>query len=349
MKIWTKILLILFVLLICVAPLGHVAQAEGPVVHALLFFSHSCPHCQKVIDEDLPPLIEKYGDQLQILGINTSTPEGQALYQDTIEYLQIPDERVGVPTLIVADTVLVGSAEIPDQFPGIVENGLQNGGIDWPSIPGLAEIVAEDGTESESSPTVAENGTEAIGAELSIADRFKLDLAGNTLAVLVLVAMLASVFSIGANFTRSPAANKWPRAIPILSVVGMIVTGYLAYVEVTQSEAVCGPVGKCNVVQQSPYALLFGVLPMGVFGLIGHVLIIAGWAMQHYGPKQWRTYATLSVWGMALFGTLFSIYLTFLEPFVIGASCAWCLASAVIITMQLWAATGPAKISMAGR
>lgn len=123
----------------------------------------------------------------------------------------------------------------------------------------------------------------------------------------------------------------------------MIVAGYLAYVEVTQSEAVCGPVGKCNVVQQSPYALLFGVLPIGVLGLIGYVLIIAGWGLQHYGPKQWRGYAALSVWGMALFGTLFSIYLTFLEPFVIGASCAWCLASAVIITMQLWVATEPAK------
>lgn len=343
MKIWTKILLTLFMLLICAAPVGHVAQAQGPVVHALLFFSHSCPHCSIVINEALPPLIEKYGDQLQILGINTSTPEGQALYQDTVEHLQIPDERIGVPTLIVADTILVGSFEIPDQFPGIIEDGLQNGGIDWPSIPGLAEIVAEDNPESDPSSPVADNGTEVISTELSIADRFKLDLAGNILSVFVLAGMLTTLFSIGANFTRRPRADKWSQAIPILSVVGMIVAGYLAYVEVTQSEAVCGPVGNCNVVQQSPYAMLFGILPVGVLGLIGYVLIISVWTMQHYGPKQWRGYAALSIWGMALFGTLFSIYLTFLEPFVIGATCAWCLASAVIITMQLWAATEPAK------
>jgi uncharacterized membrane protein len=35
---------------------------------------------------------------------------------------------------------------------------------------------------------------------------------------------------------------------------------------------------------------------------------------------------------------LFSIYLTFLEPFVIGATCAWCLTSALIMTLLLWAA-----------
>jgi uncharacterized membrane protein len=35
---------------------------------------------------------------------------------------------------------------------------------------------------------------------------------------------------------------------------------------------------------------------------------------------------------MALFGMLFSIYLTYLELFVIHAVCIWCLSSAVIIT-----------------
>ncbi|NQV07202.1 hypothetical protein HQ535_11680 [bacterium] len=35
-------------------------------------------------------------------------------------------------------------------------------------------------------------------------------------------------------------------------------------------------------------------------------------------------------------GTAFSIYLTFLEPFVIGATCAWCLTSALVVTGLLW-------------
>lgn len=36
-----------------------------------------------------------------------------------------------------------------------------------------------------------------------------------------------------------------------------------------------------------------------------------------------------------------TIHLTFLEPFVIGATCAWCLTSAVVMTLLLWTTTAP--------
>jgi uncharacterized membrane protein len=51
---------------------------------------------------------------------------------------------------------------------------------------------------------------------------------------------------------------------------------------------------------------------------------------------------------MTVFGTLFSIYLTFLEPFVIGATCAWCVTSAIVMTalLALTAAPGKRAISM---
>jgi uncharacterized membrane protein len=46
------------------------------------------------------------------------------------------------------------------------------------------------------------------------------------------------------------------------------------------------------------------------------------------------------LFGITLFGILFSIYLTFLEPFVIGATCIWCLSSAVIMTILFLLAAG---------
>ncbi len=46
---------------------------------------------------------------------------------------------------------------------------------------------------------------------------------------------------------------------------------------------------------------------------------------------------------MSIFGTLLSVYLTFLEPFVIGATCAWCLTSAVVITLLMWLSARPGK------
>lgn len=45
----------------------------------------------------------------------------------------------------------------------------------------------------------------------------------------------------------------------------------------------------------------------------------------------------------ALGGTLLSICLTVLEPFVIGATCMWCVTSAVLMTLVLWAST-PAPV-----
>ncbi len=100
------------------------AQAQGPVVRAVLFYSPTCPHCHYVMTEVLPPLIEQYGDQLQIAAIDVSEPSGQALYQSTIEKFAITEERLGVPTLVVGTTVLVGSGEIPEQFPGIINGCL---------------------------------------------------------------------------------------------------------------------------------------------------------------------------------------------------------------------------------
>jgi uncharacterized membrane protein len=113
------------------------------------------------------------------------------------------------------------------------------------------------------------------------------------------------------------------------------VAGYLAFIETTGARAVCGPVGDCNTVQQSEYARLFGIIPVGVLGAVGYAAIIALWYCGRRATGLLRRFGQLGAWGAALLGTLFSAYLTFLEPFVIGASCLWCLSSALIITSLL--------------
>jgi uncharacterized membrane protein len=125
-------------------------------------------------------------------------------------------------------------------------------------------------------------------------------------------------------------AASW--LIPLLSVVGLGVSIYLAYVEVSQVEAVCGPVGHCNIVQASPYASILGI-PIAILGLLNYLAIIILWAGQRLEPL-----ANLSVLGLlalTIFGTLFSIYLTLLEILVIEAVCMWCLSSAVITTLLM--------------
>jgi len=53
-------------------------------------------------------------------------------------------------------------------------------------------------------------------------------------------------------------------------------------------------------------------------------------------------YAPVLLLAMALFGVLFSLYLTYIELFVILAVCIWCLTSAVLMALILILAVGPA-------
>ncbi len=366
----------LIALVVCCALLlmvGNSACAQEPAVRAVLFYSPSCPHCHQVITEDLPPLIEKYGDRLQIIGVNVGDAGGQALYQAAIQRFNIPDDRLGVPTLIISDVVLVGSGEIPEQLPGLIEKYLAQGGIGWPDIPGLAEAIAAveaqptataQAATPEASPSAAPAAaltatpaptapppTGLIIADSrppSLSEKISRDPAGNALAIVVLLGMVCVVGYVGVAFPRLArqqlTAPAW--LTPLLALLGLGIAGYLAFVETQQVAAVCGPVGDCNTVQQSEYALLFGFLHVGVLGVIGYIAILVVWLVGRYGRGWLAQLAPAALLAMTLFGTLFSIYLTFLEPFVIGATCAWCLSSAVVMTVLLWLAAAPGARSI---
>lgn len=330
---------------------GHnVVLAAEPVIRAVLFYSPTCSHCHYVITEVITPLMEQYGEQCQIVGINVADAGGQALYQAAIQAFAIPDDRLGVPTLIIGETVLVGSGEIPEQLPGMVADYLAKDGVDWPAIPGFEEALAANEPTSEPKTTTTDapdmpTATPVPAVPGISTERpdwrtlFARDPVGNGISVLVLLGMLVSVLLNIVTLRHGPSAKaqqRWIWVIPPLVVLGLIVAGYLAYVETQQVIAVCGPVGDCNAVQQSEFALLFGFLPIAVLGLIGYIAIGIAWAVARFGRGPWVPLAKVAMVGMAWFGMLFSIYLTFLEPFVIGATCAWCLTSAVVMTLLLW-------------
>ncbi|HLF82463.1 MAG TPA: vitamin K epoxide reductase family protein [Anaerolineales bacterium] len=317
--------------------------AGNAVVRAVLFFSPTCPHCHTVMTEDLPPLAARYGEQLQILAIDVTTPEGTALYQAAVLAFQVPGGRLGVPTLVVGNQVLVGSIEIPEYFPGLIEEHLARGGVDWPEIPGLPAAVAaalpSEGAGADGSPAPADSGSGSPAQSLAeVGPRLGRDPLGNGLSIAVLVVMLFAVIHVIDGLARGrrlrlPRGASW--AFPALILVGLGVAGYLTYIEISHVTAVCGPVGDCNAVQQSQYARLFGWLPVGLLGVIGYVLIGLAWSIASSGRGRPAGLAGWALVGLTLIGTLFSMYLTFLEPFVIGATCAWCLTSAVILTLLM--------------
>ncbi len=311
------------------------AFAAKPVVHAVLFFSPTCGHCHKVMTVDLPPLKEKYSSQLDILEIDATQEDGQVLYLAAITKFQVSREHSGVPALYVGDIYLVGDVEIPEKLPGIIDVDLRSGGIAWPDIPGL------EGYRRTHRP---QSGEEGAGS--AFLERFRNDPLANSIAVIVLIGMVASVVAVGVVFLRSSenvSTRSFPEwVVPALCILGLFVAGYMSYVELFNQTALCGPIGNCNTVQQSPYAKLWGILPVGILGIFGYLAILVAWLVKRFGTPPISKYAALAVWAMALLGTLFSIYLTFLEPFVIGTACAWCITNAILITLLMLATTYPA-------
>jgi len=144
----------LFLVLAALAAAPRVAPAQQPVVHAVMFFSPTCPHCERVIQNVLPSIFAHFGGtpqfhpgtvghlltngQLEILLVDATQPEGGLLYRISTVAQHVAEEQQGVPRLVCGDSVLVGEFDIPDRFPGIVTAGLARGGIAWPAIAELA-------------------------------------------------------------------------------------------------------------------------------------------------------------------------------------------------------------------
>ncbi|TFH37280.1 MAG: hypothetical protein E4G99_02935 [Anaerolineales bacterium] len=395
-------LLFLVLLLSLIRPIAVGAQSN--TVQVVLFYSPYCGHCQQLIAEDIPPIVQAYnsnyswsyfgdppdeetgappalaaleGNVLQILYVDITSEAGNQLYLAAVERFQIPVEQQVVPTMLVGEELLIGGSDIPDRLPGLVDSWLAEGGLGWPDLPGLTAIVTalvpfpNDSQDAGRSPTPNPDGPEELtpdqgfnpapgsnpnlslefdSSNLTTLERIQLDPVGNTLAVVVLIGMFFALagasarWRLGRGQTRLRRLSAW---IPALILVGAAVAGYLTFVEASGAEAVCGPVGDCNSVQSSAYAMLFGVIPVGLVGLAAYPGMLVAWLAARAASARIADYASITLFGMALFGTLFSIYLTFLEPFVIGATCMWCLSSAVIITLIMLFSVDQGQAAMA--
>ena len=116
----------------------------------------------------------------------------------------------------------------------------------------------------------------------------------------------------------------------LLSLVGLFISAYLYLYKLGKiGNLACGT-GGCETVQWSPWSQVAGieVSLVGVLGYAGLVLLSLA-ALQAGLTKQRWPGVLLAV--LAGIGVLFTLYLTYLELFVIHAICRWCVASGVVI------------------
>ena len=311
---------ILFCLIFFLSPLVYGGTSTVQVV---FFSSPECPFCSVVAEEDLEPLQRQYGEELQILTVDTTTERGDRALRQVWQDYDVPSTRRGVPTVVVGDRLLVGAHEIPEELPELIDEHRDKGGVAWPEIAGLEELMEAE-PPAEFYESVADDWR----------SRFFRDVPGNYVSTTLLVILLLIALAMvpGRPWQRR-LSEKTPFSLKVgVASIGFGVALYLAYGETTRQDLFCGPVGQCNIVQHSDMAMLFGVLPVAVLGALAYGTLLSLYLFRRYHSSKWTRLTPTLVMGLTLFGFAFSVILTFWQPFVIGATCAWCLISAMTMT-----------------
>jgi uncharacterized membrane protein len=119
------------------------------------------------------------------------------------------------------------------------------------------------------------------------------------------------------------------RWITILSILGMFVAGYLTYIHLDNVPIFCGDSNSCELVNSSRYAFI-GTIPIALPGFGMYVALLILSLIPNTDDRVWPSQV---LFGLALIGFLYSVYLTYIELFVLQAICWWCASSFVLITL----------------
>lgn len=133
-----------------------------------------------------------------------------------------------------------------------------------------------------------------------------------------------SLKSSGPVQTAQRRFTLWHLSL-VLVAIGLFVSGYLSYVKLTDVPMACvqDSVFNCDVVQNSAYSRLFGIpiawLGFGVYITLGVLLVMQ--------PRIafLREYGAMIIFGIAVFAWIYSMFLVYLQFFVLKALCMWCL------------------------
>ena len=123
---------------------------------------------------------------------------------------------------------------------------------------------------------------------------------------------------------------KYRMAAALLSLAGFFVSLYLYLYKIGRIGTLACGTGGCETVQTSPFSRFLG-LEVALYGVIGYLVLLVLSVDMLRRPVAGISSRLLPI--LSGVGLAFTIYLTYLELFVIKAICRWCVGSAVIITL----------------
>ena len=125
----------------------------------------------------------------------------------------------------------------------------------------------------------------------------------------------------------------------LIALIGVFVSLYLTLYKLGYIGTLACGTGGCETVQLSRWGEFLGV-PVAGWGVVYYVAVLAlatAGVQERFAGSRRLTTALLVVTG---WGLLFTLWLTYLELFVIHAICRWCVGSAtmtvLLFALALW-------------
>ena len=115
--------------------------------------------------------------------------------------------------------------------------------------------------------------------------------------------------------------------IATFSLVGMIVSAFAIGNHYSTSKGVCNISEQinCDIVNRSIYSEIFGI-PVALLGLIWYVGMFLASLRAWYGKRLIEPLEMI-LFAASVFGFLFSLYLTYIELYVLYTICLLCVTS----------------------
>jgi len=147
--------------------------------------------------------------------------------------------------------------------------------------------------------------------------------------------------------------NNIIKAIIALSFIAIIITGYLVFIHYNPAlKSPCEINNKisCKAVDESSYSKFFQAvgleeityiigfdIPVALIGFLAYMALFI-LSILIYNKPDFEMQGAIRNYKIAIFalsfaGFIFSMYLSYIEAFVLGAWCLFCIAQTIIITV----------------
>lgn len=126
----------------------------------------------------------------------------------------------------------------------------------------------------------------------------------------------------------SGRARRLDISTAAVSLIGLADAVYLTAEHLSGRSVLCLVTSGCDAVLSSPYATVAGGVPLAALGGVGYFTVFSLAVLSAFGYA--RTSTLLRVLVAAMFA--FTLWLLYVQAFVLEAFCSYCLLSALVTT-----------------